>query len=62
MTAALPDPDDDHTGDPIHERAEDIAVPDFDFVAAPLAAIVDAATGHAPEHEHHEDEDGEPEE
>jgi hypothetical protein len=42
--------------DTIRDEAEDIAVPAFDYIGEPIAALIDGFTGHAHDFEHrHED-------
>lgn len=50
MTHSVPDPEglSDHNPDRVHTLAEQIAVPEFDYIGEPIGAVIDAATGHAP--------------
>ena len=51
----VPRVDDTVDIDTIRDEAEQIAVPDFDYIGQPIDAIVDGLTGHSDE----EDEDSE---
>ena len=61
MTEGMPAPEENENDrpDPVHEEAERIAVPEFDFIGEPIGAIIDAVTGHAPDHRPETDEEGE---
>ncbi|MGI5242726.1 hypothetical protein [Dactylosporangium sp. CA-139066] len=48
--------------DTVRDEAEEIAVPAFDYIAQPIAGIVEGLTGHAHDFERdHEDTQVEPE-
>jgi hypothetical protein len=38
----------------IRDEAEDIAVPAFDYIGQPIAAVIDGLTGHGHDFEHHD--------
>src|SRR5438309_7218247 len=42
--------------DPVHEEAERIAVPAFDWIGQPIAALIDAATSVVPHRHTHDNE------
>ena len=52
MVMPTPRRDDRSKRDPVHEEAERIAVPNFDWVAQPIGGMIDAAIALASHHQH----------
>lgn len=58
MVMPVPERDEGSKRDPVHEEAERIAVPNFDWVAEPISGLIDAAIALAPHHGHPRLDDG----
>ncbi len=52
MVMPVPERDERPKRDPVHEEAERIAVPNFDWIAEPIGGLIDAAIALAPHHGH----------
>jgi hypothetical protein len=52
MVMPVPERDERAKRDPVHEEAERIAVPNFDWFAEPIGGMIDAAIAIAPHHSH----------